>query len=207
MALTLDHILMGAPDLEAASDAFKAQSGVAPAGGGSHPGFGTRNQLLSLGEGLFFEIIAPDPAQTEKKRRAHGLEGLAAPGMLTFCLRSNDLSEVAAQAKAAGISTQPPSAMSRTRADGVKLAWEILYFDTPEWGEAMPFVIDWKGSPHPAETAPGGCALLDYTILHPNAGDLALLYGKLGIEVSVKSALTPGFILRLATPNGEVVLT
>lgn len=207
MAQTLDHILMGAPDLEAASGAVAALSGVTPAGGGSHPRFGTRNQLLSLGEGLFFEIIAPDPAQKEKGQRANGLEGLVAPGMLTFCLRSEDLSKVAAQAKAAGISSQAPVAMSRTRADGVRLAWEILYLDAPEWGDLMPFLIDWKGSPHPSETSPGGCTLLDFTVLHPNAADLSALYEKLGVNVPVRAALSPGFVLRLNTPNGEVVLT
>jgi hypothetical protein len=207
MALTLDHILMGAPDLEVTSDAFAALSGVAPAGGGSHPGFGTRNQLVSLGEGLFFEIIAPDPAQREKGHRADRLEDLAAPGMLTFCLRSPDLAAVAARAKAAGVSSQEPVTMNRTRADGIKLEWEILYLDAPEWGDVMPFVIDWKGSPHPAETSPGGCTLLDYTVLHSNAAELGALYGALGIEVPVKAALSPGFVLRLETPNGEVVLT
>lgn len=207
MTLTLDHILMGAPDLLSASNACAELTGVVPAGGGSHPGFGTRNQLLSLGEGLFFEIIAPDPVQRQKGQRAIGLDGLTAPGMLTFSMRSDDLPRIAERAEAAGLSAPEPVAMSRTRADGVTLAWEILYLDAPDWGNFVPFVIDWKGSPHPAGTAPSGCTLLDYTVLHPNAADLRTLYAKLGIDVSVRAALSPGFILRLDTPNGELVLT
>lgn len=206
MALTLDHILMGAPGLQAATDGFAELSGVCPAGGGSHPGFGTWNQLLSLDEELFFEIIAPDPAQNEKGRRASGLMDLAVPIMLTFSLRSGDLAGVAAAARVAGLSTLDPVAMGRVRADGVRLAWEILYFDAPEWGSSLPFVIDWKGSPHPAETAPGGCTLLEFTVLHPKAAELRALYGQLGIDVPVRAAMSPGYILRLDTPNGEVIL-
>jgi len=207
MILTLDHILMGAPDLEAALEAVSTLSGVTPAGGGSHSGFGTRNQLLSLGDELFFEIIAPDPKQKKRGRRAVGLEDLTAPGMLTFCVRSPDLAGAAARAKAAGLSSQEPVAMSRIRGDGVRLAWEILYLDASRWGDAIPFVIDWKGSPHPAKTSPGGCTLLDFTVLHPNAAELGTLYEALGVDVPVRAALSPGFVLKLDTPRGEVVLT
>jgi hypothetical protein len=207
MTLTLDHILLGAPDLDSASDAFAAIAGVTPSGGGSHPGFGTRNRLLSLGEELFFEIIAPDPAQAEHGARADELAGLTGPAMHTFCLRSTDLAGVAARARAEGLATRDPVAMSRTRADGVRLAWEILYLDTPHWGRAMPFVIDWKSSPHPAGTSPGGCAVLEFAVLHPDAPSLAVLYARLGISVPVRAALVPGFLLRLETPRGEVMLT
>jgi len=207
MTLTLDHILMAAPDLDSATAVFAGISGVTPAGGGSHPGFGTRNQLLSLGAELFFEIIAPDPAQTEKGRRAEGLEALMAPEMHTFCMRSSDLPAVAARAKAAGIATKDPVAMSRTRTDGVKLEWEILYYDAPDWGDAIPFVIDWKGSPHPGGTSPSGCKVADFVALHPRATELAALYQALGIAVTVEPSMEPGFLLKLDTPNGLVVLT
>ncbi|MSU90922.1 VOC family protein [Rhodobacteraceae bacterium 2CG4] len=207
MTLTLDHILLGAPDLDAATTAFSALSGVTPSGGGSHPGFGTRNKLVSLGEALFFEVIAPDPEQLAKGRRADGLSDLAAPKMMAFCLRSSDLLALSERATAAGLSPQTPVPMSRTRPDGVTLNWEILYLDTEGWGDAVPFVIDWKGSPHPAETSPEGCALTDFAVLHPDAAKLRAVYEAMGIDVPVKSALAPGFLLKLDTPNGEVVLT
>jgi len=205
--LILDHILLGAPNLDVASDAFANLSGITPDGGGPHPGFGTRNQLLSLDEGLFFEIIAPDPAQAENGHRAESLLKLDVPKMLTFCTRSGDLSDIADRAQKAGLAPRDPVAMSRTRQDGVTLAWEILYLDSPEWGDAIPFVIDWKGSPHPATTSPMGCTLIDFTVLHPKSVELANMYKKLGIDVSVQASLSAGFILRLETPNGEIVLT
>jgi hypothetical protein len=204
---SLDHILWATPDLDTGVATIAALTGVTPAGGGSHPGFGTRNQLLSLGPGLFFEVIGPDPAQADHGRRAAAISGLAAPEMHAWCLQSDDLDALGARARSAGLATPPPVAMSRTRADGVRLAWRILYLEAPGWGGVLPFVIDWQGSPHPAGTAPAGCSLAEFTVLHPRAAELAALHRALGVDIPVAAAPRPGFLARLDTPNGEVVLT
>src|SRR4051794_33699332 len=95
--------------------------------------------------------------------------------------------------------------MNRTRADGVTLAWSVLY--DPALGEAVPFLIKWGDSPHSSGTPARGWMLRSFAALQPDPEPLRRLYAAaLGVPVDVKRAPAPGFIAVLDTPRGEVVL-
>ena len=202
----LDHILWAVPDLEEGAAMFEAASGIAPAGGGSHAGFGTRNTLASLGEQLYFEVISVDPAQENHRERAERIGELSAPEMHTFGVRGVELEHYRDTARGLGLDASDPVHMSRMRADGVKIQWRAIYIVDPVWGDMVPFLIDWMGSQHPWETTPKGCKLIEFSALHPNADELSDIYRALGVSVPVKRSAAPGFLLRLDTPKGELVL-
>ncbi|RDC73659.1 VOC family protein [Rhodovulum sp. 12E13] len=207
MQARIDHLLWAGPDLEAASAAFAELTGVTPATGGSHPGFGTRNALVALDDGRYLEVIAPDPVQDLAGTLGAELAALPAPRMFTIAFAASGLDAVAQAARAAGAAPGAPIDMARTRPDGVHLAWQILRFDDPARGWAMPFVIDWKDTPHPSASTPAGCALSNLVLTDPAPEGLSALVTAIGADVPVARGLAPGAVAELDTPKGRVVLT
>jgi len=205
--IRLDHLLWAAPDLEEGAKTIARLTGVTPARGGVHPGLGTRNSLIALGSGVYFEIIAPDPAQKLEGNRGGRIAALPRPGLMTFAVASGDLTTLRDAASREGLAVNGPVAMHRATPSGARLDWMILYLEDARFGEAIPFVIDWGNSPHPSASSPAGCRLKSFAALHPEAKALAALYGALGIPVAVKRAANAGFVAELTTPNGDVVLT
>ncbi|PKP85808.1 MAG: hypothetical protein CVT80_00615 [Alphaproteobacteria bacterium HGW-Alphaproteobacteria-2] len=204
--MRLDHILWAGPDLDALAELFHRLTGVEPAPGGAHPGFGTRNRLVGLGERLYLELIAPDPAQELSGTMGGALAELDTPRLLTVSLSADDLGTAAEAARGAGGAPGTPLAMSRTRPDGVRLDWSILRFEDAARGYAMPFLIDWQGAPHPAGSLAGDCTLDSLTMTDPDPEGFARLFGAMGADLEVAGGARCGGVARLSTPKGPVVL-
>ena len=138
------------------------ESGVHPMRGGSHPGVGTRNALLSLGNGAYLEIIAPDPAQ---KPAAFGkfVAGLRSATPLGWALHTADLDALHAALRQRGVRVEPITPGSRVRPDGRTLRWRNFEIGPEE--DVSPFFIEWeKGSVHPSADAPRGCRVGQMTV-------------------------------------------
>lgn len=159
----IDHLVHAVPDLAAGVADIAERFGVQPAPGGSHPGRGTANALLSLGD-CYLEIIGPDPAQPEPADgRPFGVTATMEPGLVTFAVRPGDgetLDEVAAALLSAGHDPGPAVPMSRATPDGSELNWHLTY-PTMAAGGTIPFLIDWGLTPNPATTAPSAGRLVD----------------------------------------------
>ena len=61
--MQIDHVIVAAPDLDAAVARLEAEHGLAVSGGGRHTGIGTENRIVPLGGGYLELIAVVDPAE------------------------------------------------------------------------------------------------------------------------------------------------
>lgn len=203
----LDHLVYATTDVEASVAHFAALLGVTAAAGGRHPGWGTRNALLSLGTGMYLEIVGPDPQGIPPAGpRPFLIDGLAAPRLVTWACRGGNLAEIVRTAARGAVDLGEVQSRSRQRPDGSTLAWTMTDPLADRAGGIVPFFIDWGVSPHPSAGAPAGCRLLGVRASHPDPAGVSAVLRLLGLEIAVEKAPSPGLVARLATPRGEVEL-
>lgn len=204
MPTVLDHILLGSSDLDGGIAFIEEHTGVTPALGGVHPGRGTRNALLSLGDRHYLEIIAPDPAQPGSPD-AYGLKKLAAPRLVGWAAHPGDLEGFAARLRNAGLAFDGPTPGERTRPDGRLLRWKTLNLHDNQAG-LLPFFIEWSADTvHPSANAPLGCKIVHFELSAPNKTELERLCALLSLDVPVTHGETPRLLVRIAGPGGELV--
>jgi len=206
----LDHILLGCSHLDQGIAFVEQHTGVRPAIGGVHPGRGTRNALLSLGELHYLEVIAPDPAQAgaEITRPAmlNKVKALTAPRIIDWAVHTDDINGAAERLRKAGIAFQGPLPGSRKRPDGKMLNWQTLNLED-DYDGLLPFFIQWgAGSVHPSVDAPSGCRLESFAVADFKHAELASVFRKLEIEVDVEKTERPRIFALIIGPRGKLDL-
>jgi hypothetical protein len=202
-----DHLILAVPDLERGIAEMAARTGVEAVPGGSHPGRGTRNALLSLGAGHYLEIIAPDPAQPESKQGEPAEMAKLERALLGgWAVTSTDLAAEIARVRTHGLELQGPFPGGRDRPDGQKLSWQTAFVPGP-LAAAMPFFIEWgPDSPHPSTDAPLLGQLVDLRIVHPDPAVVRAALEKLGLDCPVEKGETAALRARIVTLRGELDL-
>lgn len=208
-AAAVDHLLLGAADLDAGIAWVEQQTGVRAVTGGTHPGRGTRNALLSLGGRQYLEIIAPDPAQPAANLTMP-IRSLTTPRVITWAAVA-EIDALARSVGAAGLQPIGPRDGSRARPDGTVLRWRTLGVSTPFGGgeiDPIPFFIEWaRDSVHPSQDSPAGCTLASFEFGHPDPDGVRRTLQQLGIDATVTRSATARLAVVLKTPRGRVVLT
>ncbi len=202
--MKLDHIVFAASRLEAGIDAIASLTGEHAAVGGSHPGSGTCNALLSLGSDQYLEIMAPDPEQEPAGTMAEALLKLDQPRIFTWAAATADFDALREACSSIGYTCREQN-MSRTRPDGVTLSWRLMFIASHPFGFALPFFIDWLESPHPAADSPGDTTLAGFSVSCPRAADYAGFCDAIGLQVEVEAG-EPGFSATLQSAKGTFML-
>jgi Glyoxalase-like domain len=204
MPTVLDHILLGCNDLDRGIAFVEQHTGVRAAFGGVHPGRGTRNALLSLGEKHYLEIIAPDPQQPHAPD-SFGLRKLTEPRLITWAAHPGNLDEFASRLRAAQIAFDGPIPGSRKRPDGRLLQWKTVTLHN-DWAGLLPFFIEWRAdTTHPSADAPAGCQLANFSVSSSDDTRLRQLFVLLDLDVSVGHAEKPQLYARIAGPDSRVM--
>ena len=198
-----DHLILGIRDLDEGMRLFEERTGVRPASGGVHPGRGTRNALVSLGPGLYIEILAPQ-AGVPDSPRADGLKPLADLTPMGWAVSVPDVAAARDRLTAAGFGLGAVAPGARARPDGKRLEWQTFEIDKPPMA-GVPFFIRWgDGTTHPSQDSPAGCRLDALRVLSPNDADLRRAFAALPMEVPVEKAARPRLEMTLRCPKGTV---
>jgi hypothetical protein len=201
----IDHIIIGVSDLDAGIAAFERATGVVPLRGGRHPMRGTENALVSLGGGVYLEIIAPQP-DAQPNEMVTGLRALKAPALIGWAVHVVDAKESAALLAGHGFMTSPPQPGSRVTPQGATLAWSTFNLQKPMAN--APFFIEWAATTtHPSVTSPGGCTLASFSVSDPAGDDLGRLLGTLGVKADVRKAEHPSMHLTIRCGKREASFT
>jgi hypothetical protein len=202
----LDHILLGCTLLTSGIELVAKRTGVRAAFGGVHPGRGTENALLSLGERHYLEIIALDPLQSDAPDH-YGLAKLIVPRLVGWAAHPGDLNSLATRLRDADIAFDGPNPGSRKRPDGRLLQWKTLNLKDDHAG-LLPFFIEWSAdSVHPSSDSPAGCRIVRFEIATPEPEQLSKAVAILGIDVKIAKAKYAQLRATIAGPKGELVLT
>jgi hypothetical protein len=203
----VDHLVYAGPDLSVAVEHVEKLLGVKAVPGGQHPGAGTRNALIGLGDSTYLEIIGPDPDQPKPtQRRRFGIDELKAARLVTWAAKGTDLEAITRDAKLHGVDLGQVLPGSRRRPDGVLLSWRLTASPALIGDGIVPFFIDWGATQHPASTLPKGCTLISLRAEHPDAERVRSMLTAVGVDVRVDRSSRHALIATVRTPHGNVEL-
>ncbi len=150
--MELDHVLIAVSDLTTAVSEFEARYGLTSIEGGRHPGWGTANRIVPLGD-TYLELVAVVDADEAAERPFGRWVGRAAvPGagrLMGWAVRTDDLDATARRLDLV------VEAGSRIRADGRELRWRTGGVEAAVAEPFLPFFIEWgSGIVLPGQSAP-----------------------------------------------------
>jgi hypothetical protein len=191
----VDHIMLGAANLDAGVRELESLTGIRAVYGGEHPHLGTHNAIVSLGPETYIEVIAPRAGATVSDDLADlaKLEHLTPVG---WAVAVDDVRALKAHLAKSGIKTTEPRPGSRKTPSGDVLRWETVNIESA--GDNAPFFIHWaEPRTHPAKSAPGGCTLTNIEFEDPNVAEMTRIEQALGFDFVVREAKTPSMSVTL----------
>jgi hypothetical protein len=178
---------------------LEARHGLASVEGGRHPGWGTANRIVPLGD-TYLELIAvvdeAEAAQSPTGRWVAGSE----PGPLGWAVRTRDLDRVAGRL---GLTV---TAGARATPSGETLRWRSAGIAEAAAEPPLPFFLEWEdGTPFPGRE-PLTSARIARLELEGDADRLSAWLGTHDLPVVVRPGRGRLARIVLSGPAGEIVI-
>ncbi len=201
--MQLDHVLIAVTDLTAAAVNFENLYGLASIEGGRHPGWGTMNRIVPLGDSYLELVAVVDEGEASESAFGRWVAGRAveAGRPLGWAVRTDDLTAVS---RRLGLTPQSGTRVGR---DGNSLRWRSAGIEKAAARPLLPFFIEWA----PGGTFPGRSGVLEpgsitHLALRGDAKYLSTWIGSHTLPISVEPG-DPAIIgLVLDGPRGRFVL-
>jgi hypothetical protein len=200
----LDHLLFAGPNLEAATAALEARTGVRAAPAGSHQDLGAQSAIARLNDHRFLEVVGPDPALSHGAFAAR-LEHLKGPQLLMWAAHTENADGIVARATEAGYHAVLTES-ARTRPDGSVVRWRSVFVNGHGAGALVPFFVEWPPGEHPSRDAPPGLSLVAFRVESRGAEALKVVLEALDVSVTVRHGDEDRLIAELGTPKGPLTL-
>jgi hypothetical protein len=215
----LDHLVVGAADLEQGAQWCRRTFGVEPGPGGQHTFMGTHNRLLRVATvnhpRAYLEVIAIEKAAEGPKERSRwfdlddaALQAQLArePRLIHWVVQVPDLAAALAAWRRLGIDRGEAVTASRMTPRGL-LQWQISIRRDGQrlYDGCLPTLIQW-GDVHPVPAMPeSGVTVQDVCARHPRADELRAAFDAIELPVRVEQG-PPLLRAVFQSPVGEVRL-
>jgi hypothetical protein len=206
LSLELDHVLLAVTDLAAAGAEIEARHRLASLQGGRHPGWGTANRIVPLGD-TYVELIAVvDPAEAAGSAFGSWVAAAATNEgrPLGWAVRTDGLDEVAGRL---GLAID---SKSRKDASGRTLRWRVAGIEEAAAEPSLPFFLEWgEGTPFPGRapvTHPAGDVEIASLELDGDVERIESWLGDASLPISVREGAPAIASVILSGTDGEFAL-
>ncbi len=176
--MRIDHVIYAVDDLDLAGARLRADFGLGSIAGGRHPHWGTANRIVPLGRDYVELVTVVDRDVAAASEFGRPVLHAIAKGqsLVGWAVQTDDLQGIADRLRL------QVERGSRTRPDGLRLAWRLAGVAPGLAGGALPFFVEWDVPPelHPGaafaehDVSPVGIGWIEVT------GDEQLLHEWLG---------------------------
>ena len=204
----IGQVILGVGDLDASSEHF-ADLGFVVLDGGVHPGLGTANRVIPLGNAYLELLGVVDRGEAEASLFGRSLLGRIAGGdrLVRWSIRTHDIQQVSARL---GLSAER---RERRRPDGSLLTWQAAGLELSLLDAWLPFFMQWDtDADYPGATPVahpvGECSLSWLEVSTPDRARLARWTDGVRDLPLRHGDGEPGIdAMAISTPAGDVVVS